>query len=198
MYDVPFPLNPDLHLQPKLPSVLLHTACVWQLCMPLEHSSKFVDGQGIEKKTKLCSSQIRRSISSTHPHLTTYISQAVNNIRYFLHYFRLKRLRSFLNLEKKKWRRKDSIAERTWIEDHSLKNIQSIHLGNLRVDQCRWENIHQTISATATNLPADLLALQLQALAIHWHKAFFCTLRAEVQFSGEWTTVKSCTKAALD
>ena len=38
VHDVPFPVNPDLHLQPKLPSVLLHTACVWQLCVPLVHS----------------------------------------------------------------------------------------------------------------------------------------------------------------
>ena len=35
--------------------------------------------------------------------------------------------------------------------DHSLKNLQSIILGCLRVDKCRSKEIDETISVTATN-----------------------------------------------
>ena len=84
-------------------------------------------------------SQICRSIM-LYSHLTTYIPQAVNNIPYFLHYFTSRRLRIFLSpqFEKKK-SNKDSGKERTWTEDHSLKNLRSIHLGYLRADDCRWK-----------------------------------------------------------
>ena len=40
---------------------------------------------------------------------------------------------------KTKWSDKDSAAQRTWTEDHSLKNLRPIHLGYLWVDQCRWK-----------------------------------------------------------
>ena len=33
---------------------------------------------------------------------------------------------------------------------HWLKSLQSIHLGCLRVDKCRWKEIDETISVTAT------------------------------------------------
>ena len=47
---------------------------------------------------------------------------------------------------------KDSRKERTWTEDHSLKNLRSIHLGYLRADDCRWKKVDQTIShRTATD-----------------------------------------------
>ena len=37
-------------------------------------------------------------------------------------------------------------------EDHSLKNLRSIHLGYLRADDCRWKKVDQTISdRTATD-----------------------------------------------
>ena len=97
-------------------------------------------------------SQICRSIL-LDSHLTTYIPQAVNNIPYFLHYFTSRRLRIFLSpqFEKKK-SNKDSRKQRTWTEDHSLKNLRSIHLGYLRADNCRWKKVDQTISnRTATD-----------------------------------------------
>ena len=40
---------------------------------------------------------------------------------------------------------KDSKKERTWTETRSLKNLRSIHLGYLRVDDCRWKKVDQTI-----------------------------------------------------
>ena len=47
---------------------------------------------------------------------------------------------------------KDSRKGRTWTEDHSLKNLQSIHLGYLRADDCRLKKVDQTISnRTATD-----------------------------------------------
>ena len=82
-----------------------------------------------------------------------HITQAVNNIRYFLHYFTSERLRNFLSpqFEKKK-SNEDSTEERTWTEDHSLKNLRSIHLGYQRVGDCRWKKVDQTISdRTATD-----------------------------------------------
>ena len=42
--------------------------------------------------------------------------------------------------------RKDFVAE-----DHSLKNFRSTHLGYLWVDECRWKNIAEIISVTATH-----------------------------------------------
>ena len=34
--------------------------------------------------------------------------------------------------------------------DHSLKNLRSVLLGYLRVDECTWKEIDETISVTAT------------------------------------------------
>ena len=61
-------------------------------------------------------------------HLTTCILQAVNTIRYFLHYFTSERLFLSPQFEKKKCN-KESREKRTWTGDHSLKNLRSIHLG---------------------------------------------------------------------
>ena len=36
---MPSPLKPLLHMQEKLPKVLVHIASAWQLCVPVEHSS---------------------------------------------------------------------------------------------------------------------------------------------------------------
>ena len=95
-------------------------------------------------------SQIRRSITLRLPFDHIH-SQAGNNVQYFLHFFTLERLRIFPSpqFEKKKKRNKDSREERTWTEDHSLKNLRSIHLGYLRVDDCRWKKVDQNISNRA-------------------------------------------------
>ena len=41
--------------------------------------------------------------------------------------------------KRKKWGKKAFGAERTWTGDHLLKNLWSIHLRYLRVDECRWK-----------------------------------------------------------
>ena len=119
-------------------------------------------------------------------HLTTYIPQAVNNgqrlfiasgfswsnMQFFLHCFTPERFRIFyvLNLIKKKWSNKDFGVERTWSEDHSLKNLRSIHLAYLRVDDCRWKKNHGNHLGDRHWLPAP--ALHLQAFASHRDEAF--------------------------
>ena len=53
--------------------------------------------------------------------------------------------------KRKKWNNKDFGAERIWTGDHLLKNLWSIHLGYLRVDECRWKKIDEIISVTAND-----------------------------------------------
>ena len=55
-----------------------------------------------------------------------------------------------INSERKMWGNKDFGAEETWTEDHSLKNLRSIHLGYLLVDECRWKIIDAML-VTATD-----------------------------------------------
>ena len=65
-----------------------------------------------------------------------------NNIRCFLHFSDRKDLefsKSSIWKRKKKVKKQDSGAKRTWTGDHSLTNRRSIHLSFLRVDECRWK-----------------------------------------------------------
>ena len=71
---------------------------------------------------------------------------------------------------KKNWSNKDFGAERTWTGDHSLKNLRSIHLGYLRVDECRWKKNRWNHFGDCHRLPVP--GLRLQAFATHRHKVF--------------------------
>ena len=72
--------------------------------------------------------------------------------------------------KRKKWSDKNFGAEQTWTGDHSLKNLQSIHLGYLQVDECSWKNTRWNHFGDRHWLPVP--ALRLQAFASHRHKAF--------------------------
>ena len=82
-------------------------------------------------------------------------------------------LRNFLSRQfekEKKWSNKGFGGERTWIGDHSLKNLRSIHLGYLRVDECRWKKNRWNHFGGRQKLLIP--ALPLQAFTRHRHKAF--------------------------
>ena len=80
--------------------------------------------------------------------------------------------------KRKKRSNKDFEAERTWSEDHSLKNLRSIHLAYLRVDECRVEKkIMENHLGDRHRLSAP--ALYLQAFASHRDEAFVSRFKVE-------------------
>ena len=124
--------------------------------------------------------------------LTTYIPQAVNNGRFLFIisgffseiisgcFFIISNRKHLECSESSIWRRKKNevtkTSEQSGVEpdrDHSLKNLQSIDLGYLRVDKCRRNSkeIDETISVTVTNC-LYLPALRWQAFATRRDEAF--------------------------
>ena len=74
--------------------------------------------------------------------------------------------------KRKIWSNKDFGAEWTWTGDHSLKNLQSIHLGYLRVDECKWEKNRWNYFGERHQLRIPVPALRLQAFTTHRRQAF--------------------------
>ena len=128
--------------------------------------------------------QVNNAPTSIWPH-TLHKRLIISGIFFIISHWEDLEFFQVLNLKRKK-SNKDSRKEQTWTEDHSLKNLRSIHLGYLRADDCRWKK------SRSNHFWPDSHGLPVLALQRSLHRDTTLSSRTfwvEGQVSGERTNL---------
>ena len=147
-------------------------------------SRSVIDLPILAKRHSIPDLQVNNAPTSIWPH-TFHKRLIISGIFFIISHREDLEFFQVLNLKRKS--NKHSRKEWTWTEDHSLKNLRSIHLGYLRADDCRWKKVD-----TRNHFGLDSHGLPVLALQRSPHRDTTLssrTFRVERQISGERTNL---------